>query len=51
MIDSDQCVTSCTKSTSRCRPEVVVGDIEILKGDLMNQMFWKLAKVEELLPR
>ena len=32
------------------RPEVAVRDVVILKDDLTNQMFWKLAKVEELLP-
>ena len=38
------------KSRSRCGPEVAVGDVVILKGDSTNRMFWKLAKVEELLP-
>ena len=37
------------KSRSRCGPEVAVGDVVILKIDSTNQMFWKLAKVEELL--
>ena len=30
--------------------EIAVGDIVILKSDSSNRMFWKLAKVEELLP-
>ena len=30
--------------------EIAVGDIVILKSDSWNRMFWKLAKVEELLP-
>ena len=38
------------KSRSRCGPEIAAGDVVILKGDSTNRMFWKLAKVEELLP-
>ena len=38
------------KSRARSGPQIAVGDIVILKNDTTNRMFWKLAKVEELLP-
>ena len=38
------------KSKVRNGPEIAVGDIVILKQESSNRMFWKLAKVEELLP-
>ena len=38
------------KSKVRKGPEIAVGDIVILKNESSNRMFWKLAKVEELLP-
>lgn len=37
------------KSRVRNGPEIAVGDIVILKSDTTNRMFWKLARVEELL--
>ena len=30
--------------------DIAIGDVVILKNDTSNRMFWKLAKVEELLP-
>ena len=39
-----------TKSANGNRAPVRVGDIVILKNDSTSKAFWKLAKVEELLP-
>lgn len=30
--------------------DIAIGDVVILKNNTSNRMFWKLAKVEELLP-
>jgi hypothetical protein len=38
------------KSRHDKKPDIFVGDIVILKNDSTSRNFWKLAKIEELLP-
>ena len=43
------------RANERCKKQnkespISVGDIVIVKSDLKKRTFWKLAKVEELLP-
>lgn len=43
------------RSNERCKKQnkespISVGDIVIVKSDLTKRTFWKLAKVQELLP-
>ena len=41
---------SSTKSRANQNPEIAVGDIVIIRNDQTKRIFWKLAKVEQLLP-
>lgn len=38
------------KSSSNKKPDIAVGDVVIMKSDLSNRMFWKLATGKQLLP-
>ena len=44
------CENSTTRSVNGNRSPITVGDIVILKNDSTSRAFWKLGKVEQLIP-
>jgi len=41
---------SSPRNKGNCAQEISVGDIVLLKNDSMNRIYWKFARVEELIP-